>query len=551
MPVAEERGVTKPTAKVCPCEACKKGRYEPNKIASLDIHSYNSRPRSGWVKQSTPDQRAENTPMLFMGVELETAVQQRPYEDYNATLRRERLITAEAFRIMGSRHYPHPQPVPRFNAEGDWSDEYVNWRRESQRWDTRYYETYQRLEDEGFARPNTRKSGNGVIATAEEAVSFAEPVGFWHAKHDGSVSGPEFASLPGSLEYWYSIRTDLDRMFTGLLHAGVRSHKGDTAGMHISMSVEAFVDSEHLIRFAKLVNSNPRWSQRMSQRTTHSLSWCHIGQDTFAPGAMTSRYTGVRRPALEQWAEEVMEHGSTGGDRYNAINASCGDGRIEFRLPRGTLRIDRFYKNLEWVASMVEFTRDFTATDSATYMRWVMGKGAQWGDLKSWFEEKFDLVDTRDGFEPERAVRGGRPNRFAITLAASALAPARPAPAPYYEDEYEEPYDFDEPEDSAQSCVCGLTHDLPLESYEEYPWNATPAQAHIYYDGSLIGPMRNPEALSPTARQMYATFDEQVLEAALPAGEFRWTGDEWSSVNRTVVVDLSVNALGEVVRRNS
>ena len=46
--MTEERGATKASAKVCPCEACKKGRGAPNKITPKDIHSYSSQPSEGW-----------------------------------------------------------------------------------------------------------------------------------------------------------------------------------------------------------------------------------------------------------------------------------------------------------------------------------------------------------------------------------------------------------------------------------------------------------------------------------------------------------------------
>lgn len=477
MPVAEERGVTKANAKSCPCEACKKGRNEPSKIAPMSIHGYSSQPRGGWRKQQAASETA--APTLFMGVELETTVGDDERDTFRIARRRaEAEVELPTFR--GIRYDDFGNPTP----------EWRQYQRDLGAAQDQRYFAEERIVRELNAR---RRTATPTRATAEEAVSLAEPIGFWHAKHDGSVTGPEFASLPGSLAYWYSIRDDLSLMFTSLLHAGVRSHTGDTAGMHISMSVEAFVDSDHLMRFAKLVNSSPRWSQRMSQRTAHSMSWCHIGTGLFGPG---------RDADLYRWAKQVMKDGEASRvDRYMAINATCGGGRIEFRLPRGTLRIDRFYKNLEWVASMVEFSRKFAATDPSTYMRWVMAQEG-YADLKGWFVEKFHLTVSNDGFTPEAApaptdmtvVNAYDPNR--MPSLDSRYCPC--GDGCYlnecdscYSDEYDEP---EMEEDEERYCgTCGSLHD-------DNPVNYIPAGQvhwsvrHEHESGIFVGPRRQYDA---------------------------------------------------------
>jgi hypothetical protein len=472
MPLVEERGVTKAAAKVCSCESCKKGRKEPSKIESKTIHGYASQPPGGWVKQKTYD---EDVPNLFMGVELETTV--------TRGVDGERAQSVAIRRELERLHPYPPEPDMVYDDYGNQTREsharYTEYRNARYEVQNARYATEARLYNDGFGLPKNR--GAAILATAEETVSLAEPIGFWHPKHDGSVSGPEFASLPGSLAYWYSIRSDLDTMFTSMLHAGVRSHTGDTAGMHISMSVEAFGDSEHLVRFAKLVHRNPRWAQRMSQRTNESMSWCHLGDGVFALNQ--DRH-------LTRWAERVMMYGESGGDRYTAINASCGGGRIEFRLPRGTLRVDRFYKNLEWVASMIEFTRNYAPTDSATYMRWVMSQGARYGSLKGWLREKFGLTDGM-AFVPElaettaAAVRNESLTRPAIERCECGDGCAAGDCGQCEDREF---YGQDEDDDSA-SCPCGFDHDMAVESYQDW----TPGQiAHTHsQSGRLIGEMRH------------------------------------------------------------
>jgi hypothetical protein len=475
MPV-EERGASKAAAKACPCEACKKARKEPSKIAPMTVHSYTSQPSGGWVKQMTPAQErgAVPAPVLFMGVELETTVPRQPD--------RGTLIAEEI-----ERRLPYPRNLPyeeRYNLDGSETTEFSQWRADRNRIGNERYGLEMILYgDPDFGREPGR-------CTGEEAVSLAQPFGFWHAKHDGSVTGPEFASLPASLEYWYAIRDDLDAMFTGLLHGGLRSHNGDTAGMHISMSVEAFVDSDHITRFAKLVNHNVTWARKMSQRTEHSMSWCRVGEDFFGKDT-------TKAWALDDWAKNIMRYGQTdAADRYSAINAQCGGGRIEFRLPRGTLRLDRFYKNLEWVAAMVEFTREYADTKSVTFMRWVMGQ-FRFPALKAYITEKFGLPESSQ-FLPEPATT----SLYNVTnKAAERDGDEDPSLCPCgdgcYRDECgscaddfgDEDEDEDEDPFPSQHCgTCGLLHDMPDEMYQPRP--RTSIERHTLPDGWEIGPRR-------------------------------------------------------------
>jgi hypothetical protein len=51
-------------------------------------------------------------------------------------------------------------------------------------------------------------------------------------------------------------------------------------------------------------------------------------------------------------------------------------GRVEFRAPRGTLRLDRFMAKLEWVAAMVEYTRDATRRPvPGAFTQWALASG--------------------------------------------------------------------------------------------------------------------------------------------------------------------------------
>jgi hypothetical protein len=280
-------------------------------------------------------------------VELETAVPQRRFRD-----------------LPGRVNLPY---LP-YNANEDERARYMQAEREYAAWDRRN-RAYR-------ARQQARWTAEGDMS-ADEAVSMASPRGLWHAKHDGSVSGPEFASQPATLAYWQAAKPHLSEMFRSLLHGGVRSHDGDTCGLHVNIGTDAFADASHLERFAALVCANPRWSVRMAQRTHESMShWARFDALSTADRRRT-------------WAQQVFAWGYASQDRYTVLNAQ-NRGRIEFRLPRGTLRVDRFFAKLEWTAAMVEFTRDAANVPQVSaFVHWCEQRPTEYPALLAFIRERF------------------------------------------------------------------------------------------------------------------------------------------------------------------
>jgi len=331
----EETGTTAMTRAICGCESCKKGRGESHKLSYGIVHGYRDEPVGGWQPRMTTEERVTGANPYFMGVELETS-----------------MPTVQRFR----------DPEPYIYDYAD-RDDYVVAR------------------DAWCVRRDAFEIRAAITPpiTDAEAATMKRPVSAWIAKHDGSVTGPEFASQPASLAWWYSHKADIEEMFTMLLHAGLRSHEGDTCGLHVNISNSAFTSRKHLDRFAELVAANKSWSRRMAQRTLNSMSWGKL--DVSHMTDAHERY---------QWADNVTSYGSCQRDRYSALNAN-NDGRIEFRLPRGTLRVDRFYKNLEWTAAMIAFATPVTGgthMNPSEFTRWVL-KQEGYTYLKAFIEEKF------------------------------------------------------------------------------------------------------------------------------------------------------------------
>lgn len=331
----------------CECGPCRKRKGMSHNVHPGVIHEYTSVPRGGWRARRTTAEMTEAVPAPTFGIELETS--------------------APRYRVTDLPNRPYMPSRPYTMSEVELVG-YERLRREATAWIER--------NDRHRARSRERFAAEGNM-TADEAVSVAEPVGLWHPKHDGSVTGPEFASQPCTLAYWRAHRPAVTAMFRALLHGGMRSHDGDSAGMHVNIGSDAFANGEHLERFMALIATNPRWTTRMSQRTHQSmLQWANFDQI----GDASRRASFARN-----WERD----GEAGTYHSSAVNLAHR-GRVEFRIPRGTLRVDRFYAKIEWTAAMLEFTRSAdNATTPTAFTTWVQDRATDYPELLAFMRERF------------------------------------------------------------------------------------------------------------------------------------------------------------------
>lgn len=210
------------------------------------------------------------------------------------------------------------------------------------------------------------------------AADMRRPKTFWIPKADGSVTGPEFASHPATLTYWRAKQRQVAEMFQMLIHAGYRSYDNDKCGMHVNISRTAIDGRDHMYRFLTLLHVSKAWSLRMSQRTLNSADhWASFSRAESAE-------------ARVQMVDGIFGSAGYATEKYSVLNAPQNQPRFEFRLPRGTLRIDRFFKNLEWTVAMIEFTRTATLIDSrpTEFMKWVEKHSLQYPNLAAYQRER-------------------------------------------------------------------------------------------------------------------------------------------------------------------
>lgn len=250
-------------------------------------------------------------------------------------------------------------------------------------------------------------SRDRLALTGAEAAAVSQPRGHWHAAQDGSVDGPEFASQPATLAYWRSIAGNVGAFMRTLIHGGLRSHDGAySCSMHVNVGRDAFTDDAHLARFIRLATVNPRFTTRMAQRTHAQVaSWARFDRfpDMAACEAAARRF----------WTD--------GADYYaghtDAVNLG-NNGRVEFRSPRGTLRLDRFMAKLEWVAAMVEYTRDASHRPvPGTFTEWVLARPTEFPEFIAMMA---DLTPGRVAPRPARPARTTRRTSAADALTTDA-----------------------------------------------------------------------------------------------------------------------------------
>lgn len=230
--------------------------------------------------------------------------------------------------------------------------------------------------------------------TGEEAAHVAQPRGHWYPTADGSVDGPEFASQPATLDYWRSIAGPVGSFMRTLIHGGLRAHDGAySCSMHVNIGADAFDGAEHLARFIRVATMNPRFSTRMAQRTHRQVAqWARF--DVYPDMDACTRH-----------ASSFMRYGESDTGHGAAVNLE-NRGRVEFRVPRGTLRLDRFMAKLEWVAAMVEYSRTATRVSVGGFVAWVMARPSDFPEFVAMMGE---LTPGRTAPRPAAAPRTTSP----------------------------------------------------------------------------------------------------------------------------------------------
>ena len=171
-------------------------------------------------------------------------------------------------------------------------------------------------------------------------------------KRDGSIShGIEIVTMPLSWEWIYTNLEKFNSIFN-LKTLDCSSRLADTCGFHIHINKDSF-SSLHLYKFIKFFYDNPDLVHILSGRAWSNLKrWARF---TASDGISKS---DVNKIAVMDAKEKRT------GDKHSAVNLNNIDS-VEVRIFRGTLSLNVFLRNIEFVKSLHEFTKDANLRNSS------------------------------------------------------------------------------------------------------------------------------------------------------------------------------------------
>lgn len=206
----------------------------------------------------------------------------------------------------------------------------------------------------------------------EEAVECMLP--FMYAKHDSSIGGGvEIVSHPTTFDSWIEEKSNIDDWLDNLRRLGFSSHNGGTCGMHIHISKNT-VSTLQLYKVLRFTYENHDFMLAISQRMRRQLDeWADM--------------SGNRKSAIHKAAAK-MSFG-----RFEAWNLQNSD-TIECRIFRGNLRLDRFYKNVEFVHAIIMWAKNVSLNNInlESFCNYVFYNRKQYSNLWSFMSEKYLCV---------------------------------------------------------------------------------------------------------------------------------------------------------------
>jgi len=170
-----------------------------------------------------------------------------------------------------------------------------------------------------------------------------------YIKSDGSIDdGFEIVSHPMTLDYHMN-EMDWESILHEAVNIGYRSHQTSTCGLHIHVNRNAFGENqaeqeEVISRILFFIEKN--WNEifRFSRRNEYNMNrW-------------SARY------GYEKSGKEILQKAKDTGNRYVAVNLRNYH-TIEFRLFRGTLKLNTFLATLQLVSEICRVALLFSEED--------------------------------------------------------------------------------------------------------------------------------------------------------------------------------------------
>lgn len=229
-----------------------------------------------------------------------------------------------------------------------------------------------------------REVSDETLNAAAKAVSDAvtdERGRILYCKHDGSISnGFEIVSHPFDWYWFLKNRDKFDPIF-GLVKKGYNSHDNGRCGMHVHLSKDAFT-TMHLYKFISFFQREKEFILRISQRGTEAKALDGYAKIDYEGGS------------VKKIAKDKGGHAG----RYQAVNLQPPK-TVEIRIFRGTLKKERFMKNLEFCRALYEFTLINTLSNCKMeyFIGFVHRYKSEFPNLYSFLEERYKFKILKKG----------------------------------------------------------------------------------------------------------------------------------------------------------
>lgn len=240
-------------------------------------------------------------------------------------------------------------------------DDYVNWNGDSPYCDRCYDNLSTEIEEYSY-KPEPIFYGDGTRffgieleidygGKDDDNARILKEIANIHGEHiyvksDGSLDeGLELVSHPASLDYHKSYQWN--EIMSKAISLGYRSHQTSTCGLHIHVNRNCLGDSreeqdEVISRILYFVEHHWNELLKFSRRSEYAMNrWA-------------SRY------GYENSAKAILDKAKKGNNgRYAAVNL-MNYSTIEFRLFRGTLKLNTFMATLELVNAIIDVALDYS-----------------------------------------------------------------------------------------------------------------------------------------------------------------------------------------------
>lgn len=239
---------------------------------------------------------------------------------------------------------------------------------------------YYRSENERQNDDNNKNGYFGIEIEVENTndSDVAETVDnlpdFVYAKDDGSLqNGFEIVSHPATYQ-WLKKNADRWMDILNIRKQGYRSYNTNTCGIHIHLSKNYFT-SLHLYKFLTMFYKpeNAKFILRISQRVK----------------AKFDEWAAVKETNPDNNLVYKAKNKSGNYNRYTAVNLQNRH-TIEIRIFRGTLNPRSFWKNIEFLQALIEYTKNATLNeiDEAHFLTYVYSHKREYINLYNWLWDK-------------------------------------------------------------------------------------------------------------------------------------------------------------------